>query len=534
MGQHPLFLLLSAVAYVAHGGYTTNSVCRKNACTNPLFPGFDDMPKLAQIEWQCSSLNTVGPYLNFCRDAVVYDSSLPSPNQSTSYNVNELVRDQDNAAATMYFYHLNALGFEAWDYESPGKSQDSCIRHVYMMACYTYFPKAHHDCSHGEINPYMRPCAGTCHSYLEACGVECCDESTQCSYDPDNAYVTGPSALCTGFSSSASGRGAPMALLLALMGIHLAGGRGSSGSGSAGASRAAPSSRSKTPWAPSLAKWALAGVLASFAISLQGCEVGVKKHDQGQWREEAHYLVANAYVPPGADVSQAVLNSCNQPSVPEELQCSGKGYCKAWNKGSLAFCTCDRDWAGPECRTPRRSQVVAFVASLLGGVFGADYFYLGFPLWGIGKLLTLGGCGMWWLYDVVRIGSGPVYAHDYRLAADLPKFAFIAVVAFLFIVGGFLGGLYGYLAARKKKRDDMAQLLEAEEKRPASEMKKPSPNFSLNQGKQSFDGRRGFSGYGSTLPVPQPNADAPYAVPPGEGQYGRQAGPYGPMGSNYA
>ena len=37
----------------------------------------------------------------------------------------------------------------------------------------------------------------------------------------------------------------------------------------------------------------------------------------------------------------------------------------------------------------------------------------------------LGGCGIWWVLDIIRIGSAPVYAHEYRLAADLPHWAFV-------------------------------------------------------------------------------------------------------------
>ena len=51
----------------------------------------------------------------------------------------------------------------------------------------------------------------------------------------------------------------------------------------------------------------------------------------------------------------------------------------------------DRTWA----------RALAF--SILGGGLGLDQFYLGNVGAGIGKLLTLGGLGVWWLLDVLLL-----------------------------------------------------------------------------------------------------------------------------------
>ena len=86
--------------------------------------------------------------------------------------------------------------------------------------------------------------------------------------------------------------------------------------------------------------------------------------------------------------------------------------------------------------------MVTFLWSLFLGPAGADYFYLGFPVWGFAKLstvgllglwwltdawliakrITVGGLGLWWLTDIVCIASGPVYASNYRTLGipDMP------------------------------------------------------------------------------------------------------------------
>lgn len=49
--------------------------------------------------------------------------------------------------------------------------------------------------------------------------------------------------------------------------------------------------------------------------------------------------------------------------------------------------------------------VVTLVVSILVGSFGVDRFMMGQVGLGILKLLTLGGCGVWWLIDVILIAT---------------------------------------------------------------------------------------------------------------------------------
>ena len=56
--------------------------------------------------------------------------------------------------------------------------------------------------------------------------------------------------------------------------------------------------------------------------------------------------------------------------------------------------TSDKDWT-----------VLLILSILLGGL-GVDRFYAGSIGLGILKLLTAGGCGIWWLVDIIMIVTG--------------------------------------------------------------------------------------------------------------------------------
>lgn len=48
-----------------------------------------------------------------------------------------------------------------------------------------------------------------------------------------------------------------------------------------------------------------------------------------------------------------------------------------------------------------KEYVVALLLSIFLGTLGVDRFYTGQIGLGIGKLLTAGGCGIWWLIDAI-------------------------------------------------------------------------------------------------------------------------------------
>ena len=53
-----------------------------------------------------------------------------------------------------------------------------------------------------------------------------------------------------------------------------------------------------------------------------------------------------------------------------------------------------------------KSFWIVLLLSLFFGIFGADRFYLGKYGTGILKLITIGGCGIWWMIDLIILLCG--------------------------------------------------------------------------------------------------------------------------------
>lgn len=65
-------------------------------------------------------------------------------------------------------------------------------------------------------------------------------------------------------------------------------------------------------------------------------------------------------------------------------------------------------------QTGSKSQLVALLLAILVGALGIHRFYLGYTAIGIIQLLTLGGCGVWALIDLIRIAMGDLGPADGR------------------------------------------------------------------------------------------------------------------------
>mmetsp|Transcript_71655 Transcript_71655/g.160462 ORF Transcript_71655/g.160462 Transcript_71655/m.160462 type:complete len:255 (-) Transcript_71655:157-921(-) len=205
-------LTLSGVRAITKELYTTNAVCKQQYCINPVFPGLGDLPHLETQSYTKRSLGNVSSWMEFCRGAVDYDLAVPHPNRSITIiqkyretrdeamrsgsgnvvpdlmgPIEEMIRRSDNEALKTYFMHLSAMRIEAWDHTEPFKASTHplrpCARSVARLACFTYFPRALSTLADGTEIGYTRPCKNACQSYLEACGVDCCDDSTSCTWD---------------------------------------------------------------------------------------------------------------------------------------------------------------------------------------------------------------------------------------------------------------------------------------------------------------------------------------------------------------
>jgi TM2 domain-containing membrane protein YozV len=58
------------------------------------------------------------------------------------------------------------------------------------------------------------------------------------------------------------------------------------------------------------------------------------------------------------------------------------------------------------------SQIIALVLCIFVGVLGIHRFYLGYTMEGVLMLLTGGGCGIWWIIDLIRIVTGDLKPKD--------------------------------------------------------------------------------------------------------------------------
>ena len=53
-----------------------------------------------------------------------------------------------------------------------------------------------------------------------------------------------------------------------------------------------------------------------------------------------------------------------------------------------------------------KQKIVALLLAIFAGTLGVHRFYTGHMGTGIVMLLTLGGCGLWALYDIIMIATG--------------------------------------------------------------------------------------------------------------------------------
>jgi TM2 domain-containing membrane protein YozV len=69
----------------------------------------------------------------------------------------------------------------------------------------------------------------------------------------------------------------------------------------------------------------------------------------------------------------------------------------------------------PEPEMSKRSRMVALGLCFFGGILGLHRFYVDKPRTAIAMIVTFGGMGVWYLYDLVLIAAG-----EFRDSEELP------------------------------------------------------------------------------------------------------------------
>jgi TM2 domain-containing membrane protein YozV len=130
-------------------------------------------------------------------------------------------------------------------------------------------------------------------------------------------------------------------------------------------------------------------------------------NDQEKAADEAFCASCRAVIKKDAEICPHC--GVRQKRQNSEVSVSGEAFCASCGaviKKDAEIC--------PHCGVRQKRQnsevsakwLTLMLLSLFLGELGVDRFYVGKIGTGILKLLTLGGCGVWWLIDLILILSG--------------------------------------------------------------------------------------------------------------------------------
>lgn len=236
---------------------------------------------------------------------------------------------------------------------------------------------------------------------------------------------------------------------------------------------------------------AAATAVAALATSLHGCDVplvsgywvpteldagSLKTHHLAAWRTAPDYWKQNSYIDPDSGLPS--FNSCMNPMLSVVEVCGGHGSCAPFDPDAdgkqVFYCKCDDEWGGLECLDKRKKQSIAWLMSLFFGPLGLDEVYLEMPQIAIHKLLVgllgaviaftsstalgLGIVTAAWMFDVVRIGIGPVMTNQHRVQTDMsrPVFACLTIIFFSLLGTAYVtAAMYRTVLIRRRRYEHM-------------------------------------------------------------------------------
>jgi len=97
-----------------------------------------------------------------------------------------------------------------------------------------------------------------------------------------------------------------------------------------------------------------------------------------------------------------VCPKCGSPPLAGKAHCQN---CGASTDRAATVCIKCGVALGSHAGAGQRDWLVALLLSIFVGELGIDRFYLGYIGLGILKLVTMGGCGIWWLVDLILIAT---------------------------------------------------------------------------------------------------------------------------------
>lgn len=155
------------------------------------------------------------------------------------------------------------------------------------------------------------------------------------------------------------------------------------------------------------------GVIVNCTLRLNAKSTHVSNNEHNNHNNNHKIVRRNIYL---QNTTNNTTNFASTTSCLFDLDCE-HGECKQIksraNPNGTFQCVCDKGYVkyGTSiCNYKQRKQLAAFLLSIFLGWFGADWFYIGdkdptYDGLGVLKLFTVGGAGIWWLADFIRIAA---------------------------------------------------------------------------------------------------------------------------------